>query len=106
MCVPAQVVKGMEVVHAMEAERAAEGSELQKKLQWKAGRAAVVATDSANAGVEGSRTAEHRPSPSMLSAIMVSDCGEVVVGEAGEGDEGQQGKEEQEQAEGKKGAKA
>jgi len=61
----------MDVVHEMEAERAEPGSELQKALRKKVRELRGEADEAA------SGDALQHPAPTMLSSVMVIDCGEV-----------------------------
>lgn len=60
----------MEVVHAIEADRADEGSELQQALLKKAKLEPAV-------GGDAERQTTH-PAPRTLSSFTIIDCGEVV----------------------------
>ncbi len=60
-------MNGIEVVHAIEAERAEPGSDLRKELLRKAGHYA----DHLTVGDAD------RPVPQMLPKFVISDCGEV-----------------------------
>eukprot|EP00750_Incisomonas_marina_P021260 INCI4246.1.p1 GENE.INCI4246.1~~INCI4246.1.p1 ORF type:complete len:236 (-),score=26.49 INCI4246.1:357-1064(-) len=62
-----RVVKGMEVVHAIEADRADEGSELHQALLEKAKLEPV-----------GDTERQIHPAPRTLSSFTIVDCGEVV----------------------------